>query len=53
MPFIEELSDLELEAISGGGGSLIDADVVVKNNEIVKDVNVAVNALGKSVLQQR
>lgn len=39
----EELSEVELEAVSGG--ALVDinrVDVDVNNNEVVKDVNVAV-----------
>ncbi|MGE5656839.1 MAG: hypothetical protein ACM37W_09495 [Actinomycetota bacterium] len=37
----EELSEVELEAVSGGAG-LIQVDVI--NNDILKNVNVGVNA---------
>jgi hypothetical protein len=43
-----ELSDTELDMVAAGvrnEGNFIAADVIVKNNEIVKDVNVNVNAL--------
>lgn len=54
VPFVEELSDLELEAISGGGNNnLVNAEINNNNVEVLKNVNVAVNALGKSILQQK
>lgn len=41
---VEEFSDLELEAISGGANNSGLIVVSVEDNEIVKNVNVAVNA---------
>jgi hypothetical protein len=54
-----ELTDAELDAVAAAGhrdghGSLIDADVIVRDNEIIKDVNVNANVLsGPSVIVQR
>jgi hypothetical protein len=43
-----ELSDAELDMVAAGvrnENNFIAADVIVRDNEIVKDVNVNVNAL--------
>ncbi len=42
LPFVETISDKQSDAISGGAGSLIDVDVI--HNDILKNVNVGVNA---------